>query len=29
MDDNMGVSGALGIKEKKRMKKKTALSCSH
>jgi hypothetical protein len=29
MDDNMGVSGALGIKEKKRMKKKTELSCLH
>ena len=29
MDDNMGVSGALRIKEKKRMEKKTELSCLH
>ena len=27
MEDNMGVSGALRIKEKKRMKKRTELSC--
>jgi hypothetical protein len=29
MDDNIGVSGALRIKEEERIKKKTALSCSH
>jgi hypothetical protein len=29
MVENMGVSGALRIKEKKRIKKETALSCSH
>ena len=29
MDDNMEVSGALKIKEKKRIKKQTTLSCTH
>ena len=29
MDSTMGVSGALRIIEKKRMKKKTELSCMH
>ena len=29
MDDNMEVSGALRIKEEERIKKQTALSCTH
>ena len=29
MDDNMGVSGALRIKEKERIKKETALNYAH